>query len=794
MKISLNWIKDYVDIEGIDTEWLINKITVTTAEVEGVEYKGKDIENIIVGKIISMETHPNSEKLKVIKVFTGEEEVLSVCGAPNVYEGMLIPFAKVGSLLPEIGTIKVQAVNGISSFGIACSEKELGISSSHEGVLDLTTVGTVGQNIKELIDIEDIVFEIDNKSLTNRPDLWCHYGIAREVSAITGRELKAIDGISEEKLKELKGESLKVDIEEREKVLRYSAIKIDNIKINKSPLNITVRLYYCGMRPINLIVDLSNYVMLDLGQPLHTFDSSYMESIKVEAVKDKRNFITLDGAERELKEGILMISNGDKYAAIAGIMGGVESEVKESTKGIILEAATFEGVSIRKSASKLGMRTDASARYEKFIDTALTTAAIGRFLRLLFHIDSSIKVVSCLYDNIIKKVEPIDLVLKHEYIETYLGNKIDKEKVTAILHSLKFSAEEKDGSYFVKVPTFRATKDITSKADLAEEILRMYGYENIKSVAPKMDMKPQSDSKMKIMEMNIKDLLVKKFAFNEIHSYSWYDNLWLKKISYNISKDTIKIANSSIKQYDTLRDDMLPNLMQIAFENRKSYTKFNIFEIGRSYIKGENCSQHKHLTALIYESNNKAEKDIFFHMKGLIGEIIKELKNVEIEFEYLEEDKQLINKRKALNIICDNQVIGYLGSVSDEIKRLYGKGISIVILDIDLELLKGIEKNKLVFQEISKYPETYLDFSIVSERVMPYGTLKKTISNFKRPEIKNISYIDCYEGEKINKGTKSTTVRMKLGSDTKTLEINELEEINKAFVEYLQIYNLEIRK
>lgn len=793
MKISLNWIKDYVNIENIDTEWLINKITVTTAEVEGIEYKGKDVEKIIVGKITEIKAHPNSEKLKVIKVLNGKDEVVSICGAPNIYVGMLIPFGEVGSKLPEMGIIKSQMVNGVQSQGIACSEKEIGISSNHEGVLDLSSIGRVGEDIKNIIDIDDIVFEIDNKSLTNRPDLWCHYGMAREIAAITRRELKSADIISEDKLKEFRGKRLKVDIEDKEKVLRYSAIEIDNIKVINSPINIATRLYYCGMRPINLIVDLANYIMLDLGQPLHTFDSKYMERIKVEATKDKINFTTLDGVERQLMENTLMIGNGENYSAIAGIMGGLESEVKIDTKGIILEAATFDGVSIRKSAAKLGLRTDASARYEKFLDTALTTMAIGRFLKLLLSIDEDIRVTSYLYDNIIKKTEPIELILKHQYVETYLGNKISKEKVIDILNSLKFKVTEKDETYLVEVPTFRATKDVTLKVDLVEEILRMYGYENLKSIAPKLDMVPQYDSNIKKIETNIKDLLVNKFAFNEIHSYSWYDNTWIRKINYIESENIIGIANSSVKQHDKLKDNMIPNLLEIAYENRKNFSKFNIFEIGRVYLKKENFSQPKHLAALMYNSQGEEEKNIFFQMKGLVSELVRALKNIQVDFRLVKYDIQMLNAKKALEICCNNIVIGYFGSLNDKVKKLYGNKSNIIVMDLNLELLDTIEKNNHYYEEISKYPETYLDFSIVTESTLSYGELEKIILNFKRPEIIGIKYIDCYEGENIQSGTKSTTIRMNIGNKAKTLEISEIEEIKTAFIKYLEGQNMKIR-
>lgn len=674
MRISLDWINDYVDIRDIDVDWLIDKFTTTTAEIEEIHH----IEN-------------------------------------------------------------------------------------------------------------DVIIEIDNKSLTNRPDLWCHYGIAREISAITGRKLKDVDYISKEELTCNDKKTLNVDIEDKTKCLRYSAIEIHNVKICSSPDIISTRLISCGIRPINIIVDIANYVMLDIGQPLHTFDKKDIDCIRVSSLKEAIKFMCLDNVERELPNDTLMICSQDKPLAIAGIIGGEESAVSESTEGIILESATFEGTAIRKTAASIGIRTDASARYEKFLDTAITTTAAGRFIKLLKYYQPEVIVETQLYDNVINAVESTNISIEHRYIETYLGTSIDKNTVLNILRSLCFEVEEKENIYNIKTPTYRSTKDITCKADIIEEILRVYGYDNIKGIPTKTETVCAVRNTMKEMEYEIKDILVKKFSFNEVHSYSWHDNNWLKKLEYSYDS-TLKIVNSSVKQFEQLRNDLLPNILKVIYDNRKNYEEINIFEIGRIFsMKDGELTQPKHMIAAIYSSSN--EEQTYRYIKSICSYLLKTTKNIEAKYVQIKSNA----KENCLSINYNNIQLGYIYSVPAPTLKIFGSKHVINILDINLELLNGIEKKIVKYEPVSKYPETYLDFSILTAIDKPYCDIEGLINKFTNELVIKIDYISTYVGENVPKDMKSTTFRVIIGDKNRTLQDDEINNVKELFINHLELNGLQLR-
>ena len=397
MFLSRSWIKDFVDLSGLDDLKLINQFSLSTAEVENdIQFKGSDISGIVVAEIKSIENHPESKKLHLLKVDIGEDELVDVvCGAPNVRVGMKTAFAKVGAKIGEI-EIAPRPLAGYMSYGMCCSEKEIGISDDHAGIMDITDDVALGTDLKEIYATEDIIFEVDNKSLTNRPDLWSHYGIAREFAAIAQRPLKALDFADLAAYDSLPKVDMKI---EDPLCYRYSCLQFENISRSVSPVDMRIRLFYCGMRAINFLADMTNYLMLEMGQPMHAFDSRKVENIRIKRFDKEFDFKTLDGVERHIDTDTLMICNGDDPVAIAGIMGGLDSEIVEDTHTLTLESATFDAASIRKSTVRLSHRTDASMRYEKSLDPELTTAAIARFVFLLEKYDGGIKVVSSLTDE-----------------------------------------------------------------------------------------------------------------------------------------------------------------------------------------------------------------------------------------------------------------------------------------------------------------------------------------------------------------------------------------------------------
>ena len=390
MKISINWLKDFVDLSGITDEEIIKRFTLSTAEIEDVEYKGQDTTGVVFAKILEVEDHPNSDHLHILKVDKGDEVVQVVCGAPNVRPNMVTCLATIGG---KVGGHKITKAKlaGVESFGMCCSESEIGIGSDNNGIMDIDFDVVIGQDIKEYYPIEDTVFEVDNKSLTNRPDLWGHYGMARELSCIFDRPLKKLDTVELSQYDNLKELDVK---NENEDCFRYSAIAVKNVTVKVSPSTMKIRLNYVDMRDINLLTDIANYIMLELGQPMHTFDNEVVKGIRVIKAKKDTKIKTLEGEEHLIPENACVIAdNNYNPVAIAGIKGGLLSGITDKTNSLLLESATFECSSIRKTSTAIGLKTDASLRYEKSLDPELVQLATSRLLYILKNIDSNIEVV-----------------------------------------------------------------------------------------------------------------------------------------------------------------------------------------------------------------------------------------------------------------------------------------------------------------------------------------------------------------------------------------------------------------
>ncbi|MBO7288986.1 MAG: phenylalanine--tRNA ligase subunit beta, partial [Clostridia bacterium] len=600
MFLSMNWISDFVDLSGLDKLELISKFSLSTAEVENeIFHKGSDISGIVVAEIKSVENHPESKKLHLLKVDIGEDELVDVvCGAPNVKVGMKTAFAKLGAQIGDI-TITPRKLAGYTSNGMCCSEKEIGISDSNDGIMEITDDLPNGTDLKSVYEIEDIVFEVDNKSLTNRPDLWGHYGIAREFAAIAGRELKPLPKADLSVYNNLKKVDLKI---EDPLCYRYSCLQFEGISKHISPVNMRIRLYYCGMRALNFLADLTNYLMLEMGQPMHAFDSRKVEKIRVKRFDKPFKFTTLDGVERDIDENTLMICNGDIPVAIAGIMGGLDSEIVESTSTLTLESATFDASSIRKSTVRLAHRTDASMRYEKSLDPEMTTDAIARFVKLLTDIDEKAVVVSSLTDESAFKYDSINLEFDKAFVNKYTGIEIPDETIIKTLTALGFGVDYANGNFKVVVPSWRSTKDVTMKADIIEEITRIYGYDNFDVNTAAVPLYPVRAAQEKSDEDRIKDILVKRYSMHELHSYIWAYHDEYKALGIEI-EDNVELINATNPNIKTIRKAIVPTqLCQLKY-NTGFDSDYSVFEIGRVVNGiGDNglCNERKKLCVSIY--------------------------------------------------------------------------------------------------------------------------------------------------------------------------------------------------
>ena len=768
MFVSINWIKDYVNLDGIDIKKLIESFTLATAEVEDIIEKGADVQNVVVGEILSVEEHPNSKKLHLLKVDAGEKVCNIVCGAPNVAVGQKVALALAGGRVCA-GEIKIATVAGCESEGMCCSEKELGISDDHSGIMELDPSLKNGTDIKDIFPIDDIIFEVDNKSLTNRPDLWGHYGIAREFAALTGRELKPL------KLGDLSydgEEAVDVTVGREDLVYRYSCIKMDNITKNKSPLDMRIRLYYCGMRGINLLADVTNYIMLEIGQPTHAFAGSAIDNIVVTTPKEKIKFKTLDGVERDIDEETLMICNGDTPVGIAGIMGGLESEIVEDTGSVVLESANFDGVSIRKSSSRLGHRTDASARYEKMLDPELTLDAVGRFVQLVKEIDEGARVASKLTDKYVRKYPEISLSFDKKYVDRYTGIDISNEQINKTLTALGFGVDYADGNYTVKVPSWRATKDVTIKADIIEEITRIYGYDNFDITTTRSPLKPVPNDYAKMEDTEVQDILVKKYALHEIHSYVWCDGRKYKKLGIEV-EDNVKVLNIENSDNGVLRNSMLPTLLVAVSENKDFAEKFGIFEIGRvvdgTKESGE-CNERKRLGVVLYDKSGN-EKVLYLKAVEMINCIVGETKQKKAGYAKIAPVSLWQHPKNTAEISIDGKKVGILCALHPSNRAKLDKVAAAVCFEIDMDSFSAINADAISFREPSTQQSTYYDLSLVLGGETKYSDIAACWEALDLAELESAKVIDTYETAEV----KSITVRLVFAAMDRTLEMEEVQ-------------------
>lgn len=799
MYISTNILKEYVDLDGIDLEEAIDKFSLSTAEVEGITEKGKDIIGVVVGKVVSCEKVDGSDKLHKVEVDIGGTVVKSVCGAPNMRIGLVIPFAKVGSTVLS-KKVEKGILLGQESNGVCLSEKELGISDDHSGVMELDENLKLGTDIKKIFEIEDTLFEVDNKSLTNRPDLWGHVGIAREFSAILRRPLKTLSIDDLNKYETLP--KLNIKIEAKDKCLRYTGIAVENITKKQVPKNMQIRLYYLGMRSINLLTDLTNYCMLELGQPMHAFDKEKVDRVKIKTFNTPKQFVTLDSESREIPENTLCICKDDMPICVAGIMGGLNTEITENTNSLFLESATFDATTIRKSAIKLGLRTEASARYEKTLDPENAKLATARYLKLLKDIDENIQVVSSYTDEYVYKYPVIKIDVSKKYIDSKIGAEIPYSRIKEILLSLGFEIinESTDESFTVVVPSFRATKDVSMKADIVEEVARIFGYSNIVPQKTSWPLEIVEVPESRKMDLKIKDLLVMKYSLNEVHSYIWYDNKKLKEIGVE-TKDNVKIINSLTSENSILRDSMIPTMITALDKNIKNYNETKIFEIGKVFKFNENKKdviETKNL-GIIIESKLLKDNELVNNSMDIIRDILYITKNIkEIDIEKLSEEELESNYLSTINsckVVVNGIKIATVSLLNEKTKDNNYKKSSIATIEIYLDDLLALNNVSCEFEEVSKYQTVNLDLSLLVDKNLEYKYIKNIINNSKIQYLKSYEIIDIFENEKL-KDKKSITIRFLLSSNEKTLTGEEINEILNLLISAFEDseYNIEVRK
>jgi phenylalanyl-tRNA synthetase beta chain len=791
MLLSLNWLKEYVDLpRSITPEELGLRLTMHTVEIDSVEKQAERFENIVVGRIEKVSPHPNADKLRLAEVNVGKEVLRIVCGAPNIEPGQLVPVAKAGAVLPNGLEIKEAKIRGEKSVGMLCAEDELGLGEGHAGIMVLEKA-KIGQGFADYLKMDDVLFEVDNKSITNRPDLWGHYGMARDISAFLDTKLKDYPAQIEKLKIENEKDDLKIKVEDHKLCPRYMAICMAGVEIKESPGWMQKRLIAVGMRPINNIVDITNYVMLESGQPLHAFDRSLLDAIVVRNAKKGEVIPTLDGEKRELITSDLVIADSKKPVAIAGVMGSENSEINQDTTGIVIESANFDPSSVRKTAQRLGLRTEASKRFEKSLDPNLCELALFRTVDLVRQSCPDAKVTSKILDkkNFDLDQGPIDL--NYEWLKNFIGHDLETKKIKHIFEKLGFVAEEKEGKLQITVPTWRATKDITIKEDLAEEVSRIIGYDNLPPQMPRVEMAAPALSEDLKLIRKIKTLLAGGPALSETHNYSFVGEEQLKKLGIS-TKDYLRLANPISAHQTLLRQSLATNLIENVVVNQARYDEIGIFEIGSVYLgvagelsKGNNGKlpyQEKRLGLVLAGGE---QKELFLKAKGILEYLFGHF-DLQPVFAQAEIFPAWADVSRSAHVNMGGSTFGTVSCLDKRIASKSGVKKETVVAEINLtKLLRAIvEKPEKTHQAFDKFPPVVRDIAFVVDEKIIYNDLKKEIEKSSNI-IKTVELFDVYQGEKLGHGKKNLAFHIVYQAD-RTMTSEEIDQIQRNIVDNLE--------
>lgn len=799
MYISLNWLKDYVKIPSkIKPENIAEELTNHTVEVEGFINSAEQFNNVVVGKVLEVAKHPNADRLRLTVVDIKKKQLHIVCGAPNVAAGQLVAVALVGASLPNGLEIKESLIRGEKSEGMICAEDELGLGKNHEGIMVLREGAKIGEPFAKYLQADDVVFEIDNKSLSNRPDLLNHYGLARELAAIFNLSLKPYEKVIDRKWKFLdpKKNTLAVKVAAADTCLRYMAVRVENIEIKESPAWLKEKLIAANQRPINNIVDLTNYVMFDCGQPMHAFDAAKIKKITVRLAEKDETLETLDEKERVLSPEDLVITDGQHPVALAGIMGGHNSEITPETKGLVLESANFIAATVRKTSQRLGLRTESSVRFEKALDPALPEVALFRFLTLLKKLCPNMEITSSLIDiNNFTSQSPV-VALDLKWLQDKIGQEIPRAEVINILEELGFVVADKEAEILaVTVPSWRATKDVANKEDLAEEILRLYGYNNIESRLPVFTMSLPEVNEERKLERRIKNILCLKNSLNEAYNYSFVGEEQLKKLNIDFF-NYLKLANPLSGIHNLLRQSLAPGLIGNIKTNQHKKDVFGFFEVGTVFFKTagnlrkDNAAdsflpyQEKHLGLAI-----TGESDNFAALKSIIASLFKNIfsQETEAEFSVIDGLPGWADRNAIAKVLVFGQELGVVGLIGPEAaeKMNLKRAAAVAELNFDKLFELVLSRPAYHFIETPKYPPVMRDLAFVVENKILYNDLKKEISGFD-PLIKTVELFDVYIGNKLAGGQKSLAFHINYQADERTLTAAEVDKIQSSLVARLE--------
>ncbi len=798
MRISIDWIKDFADLSEISAKDLRDRVTLSVAEVESIEEKGKFFEDIYVAQITKIEPHPNADKLHLVTFDVGRTEKKKViCGAFNLRIGLKSPYIPVNKTLPTGLTLEPKKIRGVISEGMLCSERELGFSDEHDGIMELSDDAPVGENLKTYFgEVSDVILDIDNQSLTHRPDLWGHFGFAREFSAVFQR--KFVDPYNESWIKNVESFFTEVSppiipkVNIHSSCTAYWGLSLDNISVGPSPKWIKRRLEAGGLRSLNNIVDVSNYVMLELGIPLHIFDREKItgNQLYIEQLKREEVFETLDGSQRNLQDSDTVIRDSNKTLVLAAIMGGLDSSVSKNTKKIFIEVANWKAHDVRRTSMRLGLRTDASERYEKGLDNQLCYRSLLRAVELIKQLCPKTKVIGRpLYEGETLKRKKLIIPITIEKITKTLGMNISKKNILSIFDSLDFHVQHENNLLYVKIPSYRSTKDISCEEDLIEEVGRIVGYNAIVPAPPKCFVKPTQLSSFQFLQRRLKTFLSCYAKAFEVMTYPLIGKPLLEKALLE-QKNELVLMNALSRNHDRMRSTLIPGILETLKLNIKTFNEYRFFEVAKVYQADIQyfSREHYHLSLTFYSQKaspfmslvNTCEKMLSF---ADIPAILVH-KNEKFKNSLVREDWSGLHPFEFYNVKIMGKLNGVVFSVHPTMLRNFKiKGhASIMIIDIS-SLEKTFRQDKTKYSPLPKYPLCHFDYCLEIDKNIQVEEVLSCLKKIRIKELISNKVVTVYQG---SNHSKYITMRSTFLDHAKTLSGDFLKDAEKTVIKTLE--------
>ena len=794
MKVSLNWIRDYVQLPAdADLKKLAYDLTMSTVEVEDTIELAKQFDHMVVGVINTIEQHPNADKLRVCMTDIGGRVESIVCGGSNLCEGMKVAVALPGSVCRWHGEgepveIKKSKLRGVDSYGMICGAVEIGLADlfptkEEAHILDLSDFDApAGTPLADALDLNDIILEIDNKSMTNRPDLWGHYGIAREIAALYDLPMKEFPHF-DRNVENTSG--FHVTVEDAERCPRMTGTQIENVCVKPAPYWMQVRIWKTGMRPINALVDITNYVMLATGQPSHAYDSDHIAGhIIVRRAKAGETLTLLNGKELPLSTDDLTIADDAGIVGLAGVMGGAKDSILPTTSKVILEIANFQAAGIRRTALRYDNRTEASARYEKAIDPERCDQALDLSMQLFSDLYPEMKVTG-LVDEYPRHLKQAEIDVPLSWLERRLGKRLSPDEIKHKMELLGYSITFNGDNMHVVVPTWRSTGDVSIQADIMEEVARMYGYENFEAEPITTTFDGAINQLDKDLERRIKEYLAIRCGMQEIFTYPWMEESYVNAVLQS-TEGILSLSTPPSPAERFVRSSLLPNLCKAVVKNERYFDEFSIFETAQVFRDENYTSPYDPREKLPSQRKNVAgafvttDKDItalFRKAKGVVEMMARYVHMETLTFRQTEKPVWADNV-VWLNIYRGEEKVGDLALLSKKVSMACGiKNLNVMLFQLDQDSLVPLKSRTNTFTHMAEYPMTDYDISLLLDGSVQWKDVLQTIGGIKSELLHGASFVDEYRGKQVPAGKKSLTLRLSIGSKEKTLTSSEIEEV-----------------